>query len=84
MILFICFIVAMLLSLSFIPPLIKFSPSLKLIDAPNERKVHQKLIPRAGGIAIVCGALIPMLIWLPAQPSNSSLFLAIIVLLAFG
>lgn len=84
MILFICFIVAMLLSLSFIPPLIKLAPSLKLIDAPNERKVHHKLIPRVGGIAIVCGALIPLLIWLPDQHSNISLFLGIIVLLIFG
>lgn len=84
MILFICFIVAMLLSLSFIPPLIKLSPVLGLIDAPNERKVHQKIIPRVGGIAIVCGALIPLLIWLPEQATHVSLFLAILVLLAFG
>lgn len=74
----------MLLSLSFIPPLIKLSPTLHLIDAPNERKVHQKIIPRVGGIAIVAGALIPLFIWLPSQATNVSLFAAVLVLLAFG
>ncbi len=74
----------MLLSLSLIPPLIKLSPIVKLIDAPNERKVHQKIIPRIGGIAIVCGALIPLLIWLPSHTNNLSVFLAIGVLVAFG
>ena len=74
----------MLLSLSFIPPLIKLAPALKLIDAPNERKVHQKIIPRVGGIAIVCGALIPLVIWLPSQQTHLSLFFAVVVLLVFG
>ncbi|MEY4589104.1 MAG: hypothetical protein RL497_1180, partial [Pseudomonadota bacterium] len=74
----------MLLTLGFIPPLMKLSPIIKLVDEPNERKVHQKLIPRIGGIAIVCGALVPLLIWLPQQDSVLSLFLAIIVLLGFG
>lgn len=74
----------MLLTLGFIPPLIKLSPIVKLVDIPNERKVHQKLVPRIGGIAIVCGALLPLLLWLPQHQTNLSLFLAIIVLLAFG
>jgi UDP-GlcNAc:undecaprenyl-phosphate/decaprenyl-phosphate GlcNAc-1-phosphate transferase len=81
---FVCFIVSMLLTLGFIPPLIKLSPIIKLVDIPNERKVHHKLIPRIGGIAIVLGALIPLLIWLPQQDTQSSLFIGIVVLLIFG
>lgn len=74
----------MLLTLSFIPPLMKLSPIIKLIDTPNERKVHQKLIPRIGGIAIVLGAILPLVIWVPQSEVQWSLFLSIGVLLGFG
>ena len=36
-----------------IPFLIKRSDSMGLIDYPGDRRVHQKPIPRIGGIAIV-------------------------------
>ena len=63
MLLIACFLVAMLIAVVLIPPLIRFAPALGLVDVPNERKVHVKIIPRVGGIAIALGALVPILLW---------------------
>lgn len=46
------FIVAFILSLLATPLSIKLGHLLKLVDLPNERKVHKKIMPRSGGIAI--------------------------------
>lgn len=36
----------------------KYAPRLGLMDMPGERKVHTKVIPRGGGIAIFFGVLV--------------------------
>lgn len=36
----------------------KYAPALGLMDMPGERKVHTKIIPRGGGIAIFIGVLV--------------------------
>jgi UDP-GlcNAc:undecaprenyl-phosphate/decaprenyl-phosphate GlcNAc-1-phosphate transferase len=84
LILFVCFIGALILTLSFIPPLIKLSPFFRLIDAPCERKVHSCPVPRIGGIAIVTGALIPLFFFLPNFDAQASIFIAIAILFFFG
>lgn len=63
MLLIACFLLAMLIAVLLIPPLIRFAPALGLVDVPNERKVHVKVIPRVGGIAIGLGALLPIFLW---------------------
>ncbi|MBM7661620.1 UDP-GlcNAc:undecaprenyl-phosphate GlcNAc-1-phosphate transferase [Bacillus mesophilus] len=40
------------------PFVIKFAVSIGATDKPNERKVHQKLMPRLGGLAIFIGVLV--------------------------
>ena len=34
-----------------------------LVDLPGERKVHSRPIPRIGGVAMACGAFVPLLFW---------------------
>ena len=49
---FTAFLCALLLSLLFTPFSIFLGKKLKIMDIPNERKVHIKAIPRSGGIAV--------------------------------
>jgi UDP-GlcNAc:undecaprenyl-phosphate GlcNAc-1-phosphate transferase len=49
---------AMAVSVLMVPVLARLAPRLGLMDAPAQRKVHQRPVPRVGGIAVVCGALI--------------------------
>ena len=75
---------AMAIGMAIIPLMMRFAPSLGMIDAPDPRKVHSVPIPRVGGLGIVLGALIPMLIWLPFNDLTISILLGAFILLIFG
>lgn len=84
MTLFSTFFIALLVSMLLIPPLVRVSARLGLVDLPDNRKVHDGAIPRSGGIAIVIGALVPMLIWWPEERSLQALVLGALVIFIFG
>jgi UDP-N-acetylmuramyl pentapeptide phosphotransferase/UDP-N-acetylglucosamine-1-phosphate transferase len=52
----ICFLV--------IPVIIKYSLEKNLVDIPGRRKIHKKITPSMGGIAIFLGFFIASLIWI--------------------
>ena len=55
-----------------------------VIDIPNERKVHTVAIPRVGGVAMVVGACIPIILWVPHTASVLAFLLSLLILLVFG
>jgi UDP-GlcNAc:undecaprenyl-phosphate GlcNAc-1-phosphate transferase len=65
MILFASFIVSMLVTTLLIPVVKKLAFRLGFVDNPSSRKVHTFPMARIGGLAIILGALVPLLIWLP-------------------
>ncbi len=65
MLLFSAFLVALVVTMALIPPLMRVADRLSVVDTPNERKVHTGAIPRIGGMAMVVGACLPILLWLP-------------------
>lgn len=53
------FLIALLVSASSIPPIIRLAVQKRLFDVPLEdRKIHKKLIPNLGGIAIIGGTFL--------------------------
>ncbi len=82
--LFTSFLFALLASMLLVPPLRRHAGVLHLIDTPDPRKVHERQIPRSGGLAIVGGALLPLLLWLPADPVLKSLLGGGLVIVLFG
>jgi UDP-N-acetylmuramyl pentapeptide phosphotransferase/UDP-N-acetylglucosamine-1-phosphate transferase len=54
------FVIAFLI----LPVIIKYSYKKNLVDIPGRRKIHKKITPSMGGIAIFCGFFISALIWL--------------------
>src|ERR1044072_2655109 len=49
-----------------LPPLTKrLAVRVGAIDEPNERSLHTAPMPKLGGLAILAGALVAGLIWLP-------------------
>lgn len=77
-------ITAMVVSMALIPVMARLAPKFGMIDRPDPRKVHAKPIPRAGGVGIVLGALLPLVLWLPFDDLFSAYLLGALVLLAFG
>ncbi|MEO1574577.1 MAG: MraY family glycosyltransferase, partial [Pseudomonadota bacterium] len=84
MTLFSTFFIALLVSMLLVPPLVRISPRLGLVDIADDRKVHSGAIPRSGGIAIVIGALVPLLIWWPEERMLQALTLGALVIFVFG
>lgn len=78
------FITAVVLSMAIIPMMARLAPRLGMIDRPDQRKVHVKPIPRAGGVGIVLGALAPLVLWLPLDALSGAYLFGALVLLAFG
>ncbi len=70
--------------MALIPAMIRLAPRIGMIDKPDPRKVHAAPIPRAGGVGIVLGALLPMVIWLPLTDTLLAYYLGSLVLLLFG
>ena len=84
MILFSAFILALAITVALIPPLMKGAVRLAIVDVPDDRKVHTGAVPRVGGIAMVIGAIVPMLLWVPMDQTLSGFLTALAVLLMFG
>src|SRR5689334_6860884 len=78
------FIVAVAVSMVVIPLAARLAPYIGMIDRPDPRKVHAVPIPRAGGMGIVLGALIPIVIWLPLDRMSGAFLFGAGVLLLFG
>ena len=84
MLLFASFIVALAVTMALIPALARRASSLRLIDLPNERKVHVRTIPRVGGIAMIIGAMLPVFLWVPFNREVAAVLGGIGILFFFG
>jgi len=59
------FIVALGMALGLTPLVKRFAVRVGAVDAPNHRKVHTRIMPRLGGLAIYLAFMATMLIALP-------------------
>ena len=84
MVFYAALIISMLFTLVLIPPLVKYADVIGAIDKPSARKVHSNVIPRIGGIAMILGAFVPMLIWLPLDKQYLSILTGVLVIFGFG
>lgn len=84
MALFFCFISAMFITMLLIPPLMRSAQRLQFVDLPDARKVHVGAVPRIGGIAMVAGAVIPILVWMTPEAAVSSLLWGMAIIFVFG
>ncbi len=57
------FVTAFAISFLFVPVIIKYSLQRNLVDIPGKRKIHKKITPSLGGIAIFFGFFLSVLIW---------------------
>jgi UDP-GlcNAc:undecaprenyl-phosphate GlcNAc-1-phosphate transferase len=60
-------ITSYIISFLIVPVIIKYSLKKNLVDVPGRRKIHKKVTPSMGGIAIFGGFFISTLIWLDFQ-----------------
>ncbi|WP_102273773.1 glycosyltransferase family 4 protein [Cytobacillus massiliigabonensis] len=73
--LFVCFMATILLT----PLVKKLAFKIGATDKPNQRKVHQKIMPRLGGLAIYLSFIIGMFILQPEDPNGPAIGISIVV-----
>ncbi len=78
------FLLAMVVTMAWLPVFGRFAAKWRIVDQPGERKVHSIPIPRIGGVAMAIGVLVSALIVIPLQPSDRYFLIAAGVLAVFG
>ena len=82
--LLLAFVIAMSVTMALIPMLMRLADRFQVIDVPEPRKVHVRPIPRIGGVAMVAGAVAPLLYWLQSGPTLYAYLLAALLVVGFG
>ena len=80
MILITCF----LCSILFTPIVKKIAFKIGATDQPNHRKVHQKLMPRLGGLAIYISFILGIVLFNPYNSSSKFILLGSIIIVITG
>lgn len=78
------FLMAMVVTMAWMPVFARFAQHWGVVDRPGARKVHVAPIPRIGGIAMVIGVLVAAIIVIPLETRDSYFLLAAVVLTCFG
>ncbi|MFZ7943814.1 glycosyltransferase family 4 protein [Neobacillus sp. 19] len=78
--LFLCFLSTILLT----PLVKKLAFKIGATDKPNQRKVHQKIMPRLGGLAIYISFIIGMLILSPDNANALPIIFGSIIIIITG
>ncbi len=75
---------AFAVSFLLIPVIIRYAQERNLLDIPGRRKIHKKLTPSLGGVAIFAGFLLSVLIWMePSQWPHIRYFIVALGLIFF-
>ena len=82
--LLLAFILAMVLTMALIPALMRRAGAMHVLDAPAERKVHARPMPRVGGIAMAVGVAVPLLLWLDLDRLTAAYLASALIVLLFG
>jgi len=69
------FLLAGVLALLLTPLTIRLARRLDALDQPNERSLHGVPTPKLGGLAILIGALVAGLIWLPPDSESHAILI---------
>jgi UDP-GlcNAc:undecaprenyl-phosphate GlcNAc-1-phosphate transferase len=78
------FLLAMVVTMAWLPVFGRVATRWGIVDKPGHRKVHAVPIPRIGGLAMVIGVLVAALIVIPLTSNDRWFLLAAGVLAAFG
>ncbi|WP_334110674.1 glycosyltransferase family 4 protein, partial [Anoxybacillus sp.] len=78
--LFLCFVVAVLIT-----PAVKWLAfKVGATDKPNQRKVHQKIMPRLGGLAIFISFIVGYVVLQPNSPYATSIVIGATIIVLTG
>ena len=75
---------SIILTIVVMPYFLELAVRLQALDKPGQRKVHEDVMPRCGGMAMTIGASVPILLWLPKTYFVKGLLVGGLILMFFG
>ncbi len=78
------FLLAMVVTMAWLPIFGRVAAKWRIVDHPGERKVHAVPIPRIGGVAMAIGVLVAAFIVVPLEAADRYFLLAAGVVVLFG
>ena len=81
---FFALILAFYLTVTITPLIRRGALRLGMVDVPNERKVHASPVPRAGGVAMAVGIIVPLLVWVPMDTRFKAFIAGMVIIFIFG
>ncbi|WP_284036331.1 MraY family glycosyltransferase [Neobacillus sp. 114] len=78
--LILCFIVSVIIT----PLVKKFAFFIGATDRPNQRKVHQSIMPRLGGLAIIISFMLGIFLMRPENPSLLPILIGCLIITVTG
>ena len=66
------------------PPVRRFAMNVDAIDVPNERRINDHPIPRMGGLAIFCGFVLSVILFVDMDLQVIGLLLGCVTIAVFG
>lgn len=82
--LYLTLVVAFVASILLTPIVKRFAIRIGAVDKPNYRKVHAKIMPRLGGLAIFLSFMIGFLIMRPADDAAWAIIVGALIIVATG
>jgi UDP-GlcNAc:undecaprenyl-phosphate/decaprenyl-phosphate GlcNAc-1-phosphate transferase len=77
-------ILAAVVTVALIPALERRAGALHVLDAPGDRKVHDRPVARVGGIAMAAGAALAFALWLPLDRTGIAYLAGAALVFVFG
>ena len=77
-------VVSMFTTIALIPVLKDLAGKYLAIDYPGGRKIHERPIPKSGGISMILGALVPILLWTPGDSFIFSVLMGSWIIIILG
>ncbi|HEX5762060.1 MAG TPA: MraY family glycosyltransferase [Solirubrobacterales bacterium] len=78
------FLVAGVVALVLTPLTIRLARRIGAIDLPNSRSLHELPTPKLGGLAILAGALLAAVIWLPWDAETEAILAGAVAIAVVG
>ncbi len=78
------FLLAGLVTMLLVRPTMRLAGRVGAIDMPRPRSLHEAPTPKLGGLAILAGALVAALIWLPWDGETRSILVGAVAITAVG
>lgn len=77
-------VLSMFTTIALVPILRDLAGKYLALDLPGGRKIHNRPTPKSGGIAMILGAVAPILLWAPGGSFIVSILIGSWIIIVFG